>query len=148
MSSYLIITVVVVLLTLREREIRPSRMWITPILFGYLIISSMTQIQLTAGGLLLDGICLLIGLAIGAWRGKLDTVRINPATGKATSRGSVAGVAVFLIMMLLRMLVSNWGAHHALLSLSTAVLFIPLGSVIARRYFLYLKYKQLMLPGR
>ncbi|TCZ79302.1 hypothetical protein E0485_05400 [Paenibacillus albiflavus] len=145
MTSYLIIVAIVILLSLREKEIRPSRLWITPALFVYLAISSMKQIDLTLGSLLLYLICVVVGLAIGVWRGKLEKVRINPATGKATSQGSVAGVVIFLVVMLLRLLVGSWGAHHTLLSLSTALLFIPLGSVIARRYIIYLKYKQLAI---
>lgn len=143
MTSYLIIVAIVVLLSLREKEIRPSRLWITPALFVYLAFSSMKEIDLTGVSLLLYLICLVVGLAVGAWRGKLEKVRINPLSGKATSQGSVAGVIIFLAVMLLRLLVGRWGANHALISVSTALLFIPLGSVIARRYFIYLKYKQL-----
>ncbi|MGD8189332.1 hypothetical protein ACQCN2_04945 [Brevibacillus ginsengisoli] len=144
MTSYFIITAIVILLMLREKEIRPSRLWITPALFVYLIFSSLTQIDLNGGNLLLYLISLVVGLVIGAWRGKLEKVQIHPVTGKATSKGSFAGVVIFLIVMLLRLLVSSWGAHHALLFLSTALLFIPLGSVIARRYVIYMKYKQLV----
>ncbi|MGG4495353.1 hypothetical protein [Brevibacillus reuszeri] len=144
MTSYLIIVVIVVLLSLREKEIRPSRLWITPLLFIYLAFSSMKQMDLSVGSLLLYLICLAVGLGVGAWRGKLEKVRLNSATGKVTSQGSVAGVVLFLAVMLLRLLVGNWGAHHALVFLSTALLFIPLGSVISRRYIIYLKYKQLV----
>ncbi|WP_170970844.1 DUF1453 family protein [Paenibacillus terrae] len=144
MGSYVIILVIVVFLMLKEKEIRPSRLWITPALFAYLTFSSMTGNTLTAGSFFLYSICLLVGLAIGAWRGKLDKVRIHPVTGKATSQGSIAGVILFIVVMLLRVLAGSRGAHHTFLSLSTALLFIPLGSVIARRYFIYLKYKQLL----
>ncbi|GED71909.1 hypothetical protein BRE01_56110 [Brevibacillus reuszeri] len=144
MTSYLIIVVIVVLLSLREKEIRPSRLWITPLLFIYLAFSSMKQMDLSVGSLLLYLICLAVGLGVGAWRGKLEKVRLNSATGKVTSQGSVAGVVLFLAVMLLRLLVGNWGAHHALVFLSTSLLFIPLGSVISRRYIIYLKYRQLV----
>lgn len=42
MGSYVIILVIVVFLMLKEKEIRPSRLWITPALFAYLTFSSMT----------------------------------------------------------------------------------------------------------
>ncbi|MFC9419220.1 hypothetical protein ACIG6B_09195 [Bacillus mobilis] len=143
MINYFIILAIVILLSLREKEIRPSRLWITPALFVYLIFSSMKQIDFSGGSFFLYLICLFFGLAIGAWRGRLEKVCINPVTRKVTSQGSVAGVVIFLVVMLLRLLVGSWGAQHALLSLSTALLFIPLGSVITRRYVIYLKYKQL-----
>ncbi|MFF2090588.1 hypothetical protein [Paenibacillus sp. NPDC058174] len=144
MTSYIIILIVVVILSLREREIRPSRLWIMPVIFTYLAFSNVTHLDLSFGSLLLYLLCLVIGLALGAWRGMLQKVRVNPSTGKITSQGSIAGVAVFIAVLLVKVFAEYWGAHHSFLSFSTALLFVPLGSVIARRYFIYQKYRQLV----
>ncbi|MFF2018336.1 hypothetical protein [Paenibacillus sp. NPDC058177] len=143
MTNYVIVVILVVILNLREKEIRPSRLWITPVLFAYLMLSSVTTIDLTPGSLLVYLICIVLGLALGAWRGKLQKVRVNPDTGKITSQGSIAGIVIFLAVMLIRHLTEYWGAHHAVLSISTGLLFVSLANVFARRYFVYLKYKQL-----
>lgn len=147
MTEYIIVVILVVLLSFREKEIKPSRMWITPVLFTYLMLSRIGHIDVKPVSLLLYLVCIIFGLAIGLWRGKLQTVRLNPETGKITSKGSVAGTFVFLAVMLLRNLAADWGAHHTLLSLSTAVLFIPLASTFTRRYMIYVKYRQLAGPS-
>ncbi|MFE4710170.1 hypothetical protein ACFRAM_04760 [Paenibacillus sp. NPDC056722] len=143
MTNYVIVVILVVILNLREKEIRPSRLWITPVLFAYLMLSNVTTIDLTPGSLLIYLVCIVLGLALGAWRGKLQKVRVNPDTGKITSQGSVAGIVIFLAVMLIRHLAEYWGAHHAVVAISTGLLFVSLANVFARRYFVYLKYKQL-----
>ncbi|GGG54289.1 CcdC protein domain-containing protein [Paenibacillus radicis (ex Gao et al. 2016)] len=143
MTSYIVILIIVVVLSLREREIRPSRLWIMPVIFTYMAFSNVKHLDLSFGSLLLYLLCLIIGLALGAWRGILQKVRVNPTTGKITSQGSIAGIIIFIAVLLVRVFAEYWGAHHSFLSFSTALLFVPLGSVIARRYFVYQKYRQL-----
>jgi hypothetical protein len=143
-SVYLIVLVIVLLRIGREKEIKPSRMWITPVLFVWLAYSSISQSpNQSATSFLLYLVCLVIGLGIGVWRGKIDKVRINPASGKTTSQSSIGSIALFMGVMLLRLLVGYWGKEHALVSLSNALLFIPLGSICARRYILYIRYQQM-----
>ncbi|TVY03124.1 hypothetical protein [Cohnella terricola] len=149
MTTYIIVVIVVVLLSLREKEIKPSRLWVTPILFSFLMLSRIDHLDFKPISLLLYLVCLLLGLAIGVWRGKLQKVRMNPDTGKITSRGSILGIVVFLAVMLLRNLAAYWGAHSAFLSLSTAVLFISLANIFARRYIIFKKYQEMAgLSGR
>ncbi|WP_193726514.1 CcdC protein domain-containing protein [Paenibacillus guangzhouensis] len=144
LSIYLIVVVVILLSIGKEKAIQPSRMWITPALFAWLVYSSLSQTtNLTPLSFVLYIICLAVGLGIGVWRGSLDKVRYNPSTGKITSQSSIGGVIVFLAVMLLRLAVGYWGKEHALVSLSNALLFIPLGSVCARRYVIYMKYQRL-----
>ncbi|MGE7926206.1 hypothetical protein [Lysinibacillus xylanilyticus] len=144
MSSYLVVFVVIILLMLREKQIRPTRMWITPILLIWIMCSSiLNSDKLTPISFFLYFICLIIGLGIGIWRGKLEKIRVNHERGIVTSQSSVAGVIVFLGILLLRLLAANWGKEHALIALTNALMFIPLGSVCARRYIIYMRYKQL-----
>ncbi|MFJ7979685.1 hypothetical protein ACIQ1D_05175 [Lysinibacillus xylanilyticus] len=144
MSSYLVVFVVIIILMLREKQIRPTRMWITPILLIWIMCSSiLNSDKLTPISFILYFICLIIGLGIGIWRGKLEKIRVNHERGIVTSQSSVAGVIVFLGILLLRLLAANWGKEHALIALTNALMFIPLGSVCARRYIIYMRYKQL-----
>ncbi|BBH19016.1 DUF1453 domain-containing protein [Paenibacillus baekrokdamisoli] len=144
LSVYLIVLVIVLLRMGREKEIQPSRMWITPLLFVWLAYSSLSQSSnLTAKNFLLYLVCLVIGVGIGVLRGKIDKVRINPANGKITSQSSIGGIILFMGVMLLRLLAEYWGKEQALVSLSNALLFIPLGSISARRYVLYMRYQQM-----
>ncbi|WP_314586813.1 CcdC protein domain-containing protein [Paenibacillus terrigena] len=144
LSIYLIVLVIILLRMGKEKEIQPSRMWITPALFVWLAYSSISHsLNLTALSFLLYLVCLVVGLGIGAWRGSMDKVRLNPSTGKVTSQSSIGGIIIFMAVMLLRLLVGYWGKEHALVSLSNALLFIPLGSICARRYVIYMKYQRL-----
>ncbi|OAB25497.1 hypothetical protein PMSD_27475 [Paenibacillus macquariensis subsp. defensor] len=143
-SVYLIVLAIILLRIGREKEIQPSRMWITPVLFVWLAYSSISKSSnLTATSFLLFLICLVIGLGIGVWRGKADKVRMNPASGKITSQSTIVGIVLFMGVMLLRLLAGYWGKEHALVALSNALLFIPLGSICARRYVLYIRYQQI-----
>ncbi|MGE7673607.1 hypothetical protein ACQKMV_08525 [Lysinibacillus sp. NPDC094403] len=144
MSSYLGVFIVIILLMLREKQIRPTRMWITPILLIWLACTSViSSDKLTPISLILYFICLIIGIGIGKWRGKLEKIRVNHERGIVTSQSSAAGVIVFLGILLLRLLAANWGKEHAVISLTNALIFIPLGSICARRYIIYMRYKQL-----
>lgn len=144
MFSYFIVLVIVVMRMMREREVRPSRMWITPALFILLTLQSMVQSpNLTPTSVLLDLLCLVVGLGIGLWRGKLEKVRLHPVSGKVTSQSSVVGIIIFMSVMLLRLLAGYLGEQYSLISFSTALLFIPLGSICMRSYCVYLKFQQL-----
>lgn len=143
MLNYLIVVIVVMLLALREKEVKASRLWILPAVLAYSVLSGIGKSAITPVGILLCIVCLIVGLAAGAWRGKLMKVRIHPVTGKITSQGSLASIVIFIVIMLIRQLAGAWGAHYSVLSLSTAILFIPLGNICASRYFLYLKVQRL-----
>ncbi|MBW7458231.1 CcdC protein domain-containing protein [Paenibacillus sepulcri] len=148
-AIYLIIIVIIILRLGREREVQPSRMWITPVLYAFVIASGMVQsFQPKASTFLLYLLCLIIGLALGIWRGRVEIVRVNPATGKITSQSTAAGIALFVGAMVLRLLVEYWGKGHALVLLSNALLLIPLGSVCARRYIIYSRYRQMVSQHR
>jgi membrane protein CcdC involved in cytochrome C biogenesis len=143
MASYIIVFVLVIFMMLREREIQPKRLLITPLLVGYFMLQSLPQTgSWTLTGVLLDVLCLAVGLAIGGWRGSIEQVRMNPISGKVTSKGSFASVILVIGVLLLRMAVSSLGAHYAWVSLSNAMLFVVLGSICARSYVIYTKYRQ------
>ncbi|MFD3449485.1 hypothetical protein ACFDTO_33440 [Microbacteriaceae bacterium 4G12] len=145
MTNYLIILVIIILLMLREKQIRPSRMWITPVLLIWLAVSNtFNSFQLTFMYFILYFICLAIGLGIGVWRGQLEKIRVNPKTGIVTSQSSAAGVILFIGILFLRLLAGYLGKEYAVISLTNALMLLPLGSVCARRYIIYQRYKQLM----
>ncbi|KOP80522.1 hypothetical protein AMS59_03840 [Lysinibacillus sp. FJAT-14745] len=145
MGSYLGVLIVIILLMVREKQIRPTRMWITPMLLIWLACTSiLNSDKITPISFILYFICLIIGIGIGIWRGKLEKIRVNHERGIVTSQSSVAGVIVFLGILLLRLLAAKWGKEHAIIALTNALMFIPLGSVCARRYIIYRRYKQLI----
>ncbi|MGE7999554.1 DUF1453 domain-containing protein [Lysinibacillus sp. NPDC093190] len=144
MSSYLVVLLVIILIMLREKKVRPTRLWIIPILLIWITSTSiLSSDNLTPKNFILYFICLTIGIGIGIWRGKLEKVRVNHERGIVTTQSTLAGVILFLGILLLRVLAENWGKEHAVIALTNALMFIPLGSVCARRYIIYKSYKQL-----
>ncbi|MCM3290350.1 DUF1453 family protein [Paenibacillus sp. MER 180] len=148
-STFMIVLAIVLLRMGKEKELRPSRMWITPVLFIWVTFTTISQTaNLTWMSFLLYAICLVLGIGLGMWRASLEKLRVHPVTGRITSQSSIAGVIIFMAAMLLRLAIGYWGREHALVSLSNALVMIPLGSVCARRFFLFLRYRQLQGHGR
>jgi len=147
MMNIVIIAVIVLLLSLREKEVKTSRLWVLPAIIAYWVLSSVVNTPLTMGNILLYIVFLLIGCGIGAWRVHLEQLRIHPATGKMMSKGSLASSVLLIAVMVLRQLASQWDVHHTVVSLSNALLFLPLGSIAARRYFLYAKVQRFQGRG-
>ncbi len=147
MMNIVIVAVIVLLLSLREKEVKTSRLWVLPAIIAYWVLSSVVNTPLTVGNILLYIVFLIIGCGIGAWRVNLEQLRIHPTTGKMMSKGSLASSVLLIAVMVLRQLASQWDVHHTVVSLSNALLFLPLGSIAARRYFLYAKVQRFQGRG-
>jgi hypothetical protein len=147
MMNIVIVAVIVLLLSLREKEVKTSRLWLLPAILAFWVLSSIAQTPLTVGNILLYIIFLIIGCGLGAWRVHLEQLRIHPTTGKMMSKGSLASSLLLIVVMMLRQLASQWDMHHAVVSLSSALLFLPLGSIAARRFFLYAKVQRFQGRG-
>lgn len=75
-AIYVIVIILVVLRLGKEREINPSRMWIMPIIYVVLIGGGILQsLQPTVAGVLLIVLCLIAGIGLGIWRGRMEIVR-------------------------------------------------------------------------
>ncbi|MCL1694280.1 CcdC protein domain-containing protein [Lysinibacillus sp. BPa_S21] len=144
MVSYLGVFIVIVLIMLREKQVRPARMWVIPVLLMGVMVSTISSIKLTPLSIMMYISCLMVGLGIGVWKGKLEKIRMNHTRGIVTTQSSIAGIILFFGILLVRVLVGYWSREHALISLTNALMFIPLGSICSRRYIIYLRYKQLM----
>lgn len=144
MVSYLGVFIVIVLIMLREKQVRPARMWVIPVLLMGVMVSTISSIKLTPLSIMMYISCLMVGLGIGVWKGKLEKIRMNHTRGIVTTQSSIAGIILFFGILLVRVLVGHWSREHALISLTNALMFIPLGSICSRRYIIYLRYKQLM----
>ncbi|MCL1699103.1 CcdC protein domain-containing protein [Lysinibacillus sp. Bpr_S20] len=144
MVSYLGVLIVIVLIMLREKQVRPARMWVIPVLLMGVMVSTISSIKLTPLSIMMYISCLMVGLGIGVWKGKLEKIRMNHTRGIVTTQSSIAGIILFFGILLVRVLVGHWSREHALISLTNALMFIPLGSICSRRYIIFLRYKQLM----
>lgn len=146
-TSYIVMIILVIWLTAREKAVRPSRMWIVPILWTYMVISGIRWQSIDAAQLAMFAVCLLLGLATGVFRGKMEKMR-SGSNGQITVQGSIASIALFVFVLGLRMLAEYWGQTHSFFNIANALLFIPLGSVCARSYVIYQRYQAMSSPSR
>ena len=89
-DAFLIIGLLFAISRLRERGVRPSRIWLTPVLLLLLILPTILPVFLTGP---ID-ICLmilgfLIGAGLGAYRASLMTFRLDRNSGNIMVKGSL-----------------------------------------------------------
>ncbi|CAM3543469.1 DUF1453 domain-containing protein [Paenibacillus lupini] len=142
---YLLIMLVICFRLAREKTIRPATLWIVPALYAIMVLQNTNQTgSVNLLHILLYVVSVVIGLAVGIWRGQLDKVHWNAATGTVTSQSPISGIAILAGIVLLRLTIDQFGGHdHRVLLVSNALLFISLGSVCGRRFLNYTRFKQL-----
>jgi hypothetical protein len=144
---YLLIMLVICFRLAREKTIRPATLWIVPALYTLMVLQNINQTgRVNLLHIFLYAISIVIGLAVGIWRGQMDKVRWNPATGTVTSQSPISGIAILVGIVLLRLAIDQFGGHdHHMIIVSNALLLISVGSVCGRRFLNYTRYKQLQV---
>lgn len=147
-ETYLVMIVFICLSLAKEKKIRPALLWIVPALFASFVFQTVAKtFELTPAMLLLGLLGLSAGAAIGMLRGRLDRIRRNPVTGEITSQSPLAGIAIFLVLMLLRLLVEQGNDAPSMMALSNALLLASFASICFRRLINYTRYKNLQSQG-
>jgi hypothetical protein len=109
-SYSLLITVAVVLAVLvlrnsRPRKLRIERLWVRPVIFLALLVSSFAAapppLSATSAALIVAG--LAAGCALGWQRGKFMRIDVHPETHDITSRASSLGVIFILVLVVARL---------------------------------------------
>lgn len=89
----LLILVLVVRRSLRERRLKADRLWVMPVLLLFVggadIYNAPPRTPLAIGAV---AAALAVGAAVGWWRGRLTRIAVDPATHDLTSRASPIGV--------------------------------------------------------
>ncbi|MWV44187.1 DUF1453 family protein [Paenibacillus sp. HJL G12] len=142
-TSYIIIIVLVLWMSGRERTVKPATMWIMPVLWASMVFPAVQWHTIDPASIGLYAVCAVVGLALGVVRGKLEKMRIRQ-DGSVSVQGSMVSILIFIAVLVLRMIAEHWGQTHSLVSLANALLFIPLGSICARRFIIYQRYQALM----
>ncbi|MEC0471703.1 DUF1453 domain-containing protein [Bacillus altitudinis] len=140
------IVIIIVILLLRsgkEKEVRPIKLLIGPmILLAVLSYSFMQHVQITATGLLVMAVFVLVGFAIGLWRGTLYKVTFDRQSGRITAASSLYGTLFFIGVILIRMAVGSFvqDGGHSLMIFANGLTLLPVGSMIGLRFILFKKY--------
>ena len=154
----LLLLVLVVRRSLRERRVRLEALWIAPLIFGAITVftlwhspppSTIWTLGLAAA--------FAVGCGAGWLRGKTTTVSIDPETHLLSSRATPVAVILFTLLFLartsLRMAIMQQpgapGAAQPLAPLITdAFLVFALGMVVAQRIEIGLRCRQLLLDAK
>lgn len=134
-------------ITLREKTLKPKTLWIMPVLWAYMILPSIRWQTVDLITIVLSGLCLILGLALGIVRGKLEKMRVR-RDGSISIQGSLLSVLILIGVLALRLAANHWGETHTLANLANALLFIPLGSICARRYTIYKRSQGMLSRNR
>ncbi|ARW08838.1 DUF1453 family protein [Bacillus atrophaeus] len=147
MSPYIFIVFILIILSMyRERTVKPGKLLIIPLLLLWGVSASFQPSYFhSILHVAISGMLLLIGLACGFSIGKMVNVRIHPATGKVTSRGSLGSVILILVILSLRMAARIWlpESNEIFIAIIHSMFFIPLGTITARNIMLYKAYRRL-----
>lgn len=143
MLNMVITALIIVLLSMREKEVKLDRMWLLPVIVALAIFFNISKVPLTGLTLLFYIVFLVIGCGIGLWRAWMERLRVDAVTGKVMSKGSMGTALVLIVIMLVKHYISTQDVHHSVVALSSALLFIPLGSIAARRFIIYYRVRRM-----
>ena len=153
----LLLLVLVVRRSLRQRRVRLEALWIAPVIFGAITVFTLwhsppPSIAWTLG----LAAAFAVGCGAGWLRGKATTVSIDPETHLLSSRATPIAVILFALLFLgrtsLRMaLLQHPGPSAAQLIaplITDVFLVFALGMVVAQRIEIGLRCRQLLLDAK
>lgn len=159
MLPYLLPVLVLVLVlrrSLRERKLQAERLWIMPVLLlavgGMSLIAAWPQ---TLNGVIIVLTALLVGSAIGWWRGRLTHIAIDPQTHVLTSRTSPLGVVLIGVVFAARYALRVYEVSHPVNTLpggagliADALLVFAIGMIAVQRLEMWLRCQRLIAEAQ
>lgn len=142
--QFLIVIIIIVILQLRERRIKPWSIFIlplfmvfitAPVIYPYMFSSSLNFIILWGG--------YIIGTALGIIIGRFMNVKSDETDERIILKGSYVAVGLWIIIILIKIYGENILNNSGLIKLDLVVsllLMITLGTIISRRAYIYWKY--------
>jgi len=144
-QSFVIIIILIVLLQLRERKVKPWRLMIMPafmfivtwFLIEGVIFTSLLNFVLISGSFILG---ILIGYAVASFM----KVKVDDH-GNVMMKGSLIAVSIWILVIIIKIYSEQTLGSMKYLDVSVLTsifLMITLGTMISRRVFIYRKYRQ------
>ena len=156
------IVVIVIVLAFRLRSMKkarplnPKTLWIAPALLIALAIGVLYVTPLSAIGLSIGAVALLVGALIGWQRGKLIHIDRDPATGTLTQQASPAALILLVGIIGLRYVLRNYfdltpGADGKLSEqaqlVTDVLLLFAVGLVVATRVEMMIRARRILANG-
>ncbi len=145
MTTFFLIAIILVLLQLRTRRVRPWAIWIPLVILLPVTLLTIAADYSGPGTLLLAAAGFVIGCAIGVIIGSRMEVKADE-NGRIVLKGSLVAVTIWIVVLGLKLfgkgIVGDLGIV-SLNDLSAAVLALTLGTITARRVYITAKYFEL-----
>lgn len=146
---------VILLRNARARTIRVERLWIGPVIISLMAVMTIYAAPpRTATAIELDVVALMLGAALGWWRGRASRFTVDPQTHVVTSKVSPAGLLLILGIVALRyglraLLGDRTGALHiTAVDLADAFLLLAVGVVAANRLEWFLRARRMIAEAK
>jgi membrane protein CcdC involved in cytochrome C biogenesis len=143
-QSFIVVIIIIVLLQLRERRVKPWSLMILPA-FMFLITLSIIQnvffTSLLNFSLIIAGF--IIGLFIGIAVGYFMKVKVDE-NGNMILKGSLIAVGLWILVIITKFYGQNVLGNSGYIDfgvLSSMILMLTLGAMISRRIFIYMKFR-------
>ena len=162
LQTILPVVVIVIVMALRFRSMKKARplnhktLWIAPVLLIALAIAVLYATPLSAMGLSIGGVALIVGGLIGWQRGKLIHIDCDPVTGKLTQQASPAALILLVGIIGLRYALRNYfdltpGADGKMsaqaLMITDALLLFAVGLVVMTRIEMIIRARRILNNG-
>ena len=158
LQTILPLVVIVIVMALRFRSLkkaqplRPGTLWIAPVLIIAVAVGVLYATPLSAMGLSIGGVAMVIGAAIGWQRGKMIRIEHDPATGKLTQQASPAAMILVVGIIGLRYVLRSYfdltpGADGKMsgqaLLVTDVLLLFAVGLIVATRAEMIIRVRRL-----
>jgi hypothetical protein len=146
---------IAILRNARARNLRIERLWIAPLFIAAAVALSFSQQHMPSPLFVgVDFAALVVGAALGWWRGRLTNITVNPETHALTSQTSPVGMLLILVIFALRYGIRIYAQqnastlHASVNDVADAFLLLAVGVVCAQRLEIALRATRLLNEAR
>ena len=133
----------------RARPLRLGQLWLVPAIYAVAVVAAFAVNPPRAIGWAAALAGLVLGCALGWYRGKTVAIHVDPVTGTLSQKASPIGILILLALVMAKSAAQAGGraAHLDVAVLTDALLAMALGTFAAMRVEMYLRAKRVMRAG-
>lgn len=134
----------------RMRPLKLEQLWIVPAIYLVVVVAALIVNPPTPFGWMVTALGVVLGGALGWYRGKTVAIHVDPATHALNQKASPLGMLILLVVVGGRMAARAGGqaAHLDVSTITDALLGVALGTFTAMRVEMYLRGSRLVSASR
>ncbi len=155
LTLIIVVLAIILLRNSKPRRLKIERMWIRPVIFGALLVSTLAAapppVTPLAIGLL--ALSFIVGAALGWQRGRLMRIEAHPETHELSSRASPLGMILILGLVVLRMGLRSLASSASVVGIDAALatdalLVLAVGIMVAQSGEMWLRAQRVLAEAR